>query len=149
MGSQPRGFGMVIGLVYYKLTEKNLGEAGLRSNHISNEEEKNRERKLWIGLWCVLLTVHHFRRITLDAALFTLILYPLREARELFSSTCVLIYFIYVFAAEKLDPSEKKKIFSICAMFVIATTFYAGFEGQGSSLNLICRAIHRYVYRRL
>ena len=134
-GFAAAGVGMVIGLVYYRLTEKNLGEAGLKSNHILNEDEKNRQRKLWIGLWCFLLILIIFvvlllmRVINIDPISFA-------RGSGVVLLTCVLIYFIYVFAAEKLDPSEKKKILSICAMFVITTTFYAGYEGQGSSLNL-------------
>ena len=134
-GFAAAGIGMVIGLVYYKLTEKNLGEAGLKSNRILNEDEKNRERKLWIGLWCVLGILIIFvvllltRVINIDPRSFA-------RGSGVVLLTCVIIYFIYVFAAEKLDPSEKKKILAICAMFVITTTFYAGYEGQGSSLNL-------------
>jgi proton-dependent oligopeptide transporter, POT family len=134
-GFAAAGIGMVIGLVYYKLTEKNLGVAGLKLNRILNEDEKKRSRKLWIGLGCVLLML-----IIFVALLFTrvIIIDPISFARGsgIVLLACVLIYFIYVFAVEKLDPSEKKKILAICAMFVITTTFYAGYEGQGSSLNL-------------
>ena len=134
-GFAAAGVGMVIGLVYYKLTEKNLGGAGIRPNRILNEEEKTRERKLWIGLWVFLLTLAIFVGLLLTRVFY---IDPISFARGsgVVLLTCVLIYFIYVFAAEKLDPSEKKKIFAICVMFVITTTFYAGFEGQGSSLNL-------------
>src|SRR5918993_3953561 len=133
-GFAAAGFGMVVGLVYYKLTEKTLGEAGLKSKHIS-DEEKNGARRVRNGLWCVLLLV-----VIFVSLLLTRIIYidPISFARGsgVVLLACVVIYFIYVFAAEKLDRFEKKKIFAICVMFVTATTFYAGFEGQGSSLNL-------------
>jgi proton-dependent oligopeptide transporter, POT family len=134
-GFAAAGVGMVIGLVYFRLTEKNLGAAGLRSNRTVSEEEKNRERKLWIGLWCVLLIIIVFVVLLLMRVFY---IDPISFARAsgVVLVSCVLIYFIYVFTAEKLDPSEKKKIFAICVMFVITTTFYAGYEGQGSSLNL-------------
>jgi proton-dependent oligopeptide transporter, POT family len=129
-GFAAAGFGMVIGLVYYKLTEKTLGNAGLKSKQISDEEKK-RERRVRTGLWCVLLLV-----VVFVSLLLTRIIYidPISFARGsgVVLLACVIIYFIYVFAVEKLDMFEKNKILSICVMFVIATTFYAGFEGQGS-----------------
>ena len=125
-GFAAAGVGMVIGLVYFRLTEKNLGAAGLRSNRTVSEEEKNRERKLWIGLWCVLVIVIVFVVLLLMRVFY---IDPIAFARAsgVVLLSCVLIYFIYVFTAEKLDPPEKKKIFAICVMFVITTTFYAGF----------------------
>jgi POT family proton-dependent oligopeptide transporter len=134
-GFAAAGIGMAIGLVYYKLTEKKLGEAGLRLKLPLNEDEKNRERKLRIGLWCVLVIFVIFIGLLLMRVIY---IDPISFARGsgLVLLTCVLVYFIYVFSAEKLDSFERKKIFAICVMFVITTTFYAGFEGQGSSLNL-------------
>jgi POT family proton-dependent oligopeptide transporter len=41
-----------------------------------------------------------------------------------------------VFIFEKLSADEKKKVLAIFIFFVVTTAFYAGYEGQGSSLNL-------------
>jgi POT family proton-dependent oligopeptide transporter len=47
-----------------------------------------------------------------------------------------VIYFIYVFATQKLDVSEGKRVWAIIIIFVATTVFYTGYEGQGSSLNI-------------
>jgi POT family proton-dependent oligopeptide transporter len=135
-GFAAAGVGMGFGLMYYKLTEKKLGNAGLEPTRLPDAiEQTKRERKIWIGIWSIILFVVIFvgmllmRIITIDPVVFA-------QASGVVLVACVVIYFVYVFIAEELEDAEKKKIFAICVMFLITTTFYAGFEGQGSSLNL-------------
>jgi len=48
----------------------------------------------------------------------------------------VILYFSYVLFFEKLDKEEKNKIKVIAVFFLASAMFYAGYEQQGSSLNL-------------
>jgi len=135
-GFAAAGVGMILGLIHYKLTEKNLGEAGLEPSRLPDKaQQKKRERSIWIGIWstgillCIFVGLLLTRTISINPVLFA-------QGSGVVLVVCAVIYFVYVFVAEKLDPSEKKKILAICIIFLITTTFYAGFEGQGSSLNL-------------
>jgi POT family proton-dependent oligopeptide transporter len=135
-GFAAAGVGMIFGLIHYKLTEKKLGNAGLEPTRLADPlEQVKRDRKIWIGLLSIILLVAIFvsllltRTITIDPVVFA-------RTSGVALVACVFIYFFYVFIAEKLEGSERKRIFAICVMFLITTTFYAGFEGQGSSLNL-------------
>jgi proton-dependent oligopeptide transporter, POT family len=48
----------------------------------------------------------------------------------------VVLYFGYILLFEKLDKEEKNKIKVIAVFFLASAMFYAGYEQQGSSLNL-------------
>ncbi len=135
-GFAAAGIGMVLGVIQYKVTEKNLGTSGLEPSRLADEgQQKKRDRSIRNGLWIfgALLTVFVglllTRVISIDPVLFA-------GASGIVILASVIIYFTYVFVAEKLDATERKKILAICILFLSATMFYAGYEGQGSSLNL-------------
>lgn len=128
------GIGMLIGTVQYKLTENNLGQAGIRS--VENDPNRlERHRKIRNGLW-----LFAFLFALLVILLFTgvFVINPVAIAKV---STYViggasLLYFLYVILFENLDSAERKKIGVIGIFFLTACFFYAGYEQQGSSLNL-------------
>jgi proton-dependent oligopeptide transporter, POT family len=50
-----------------------------------------------------------------------------------------VLYFLYVFIYENLTREEKKKVGVIIVFFLATFIFYAGYEGQGSSLTLFAK----------
>jgi proton-dependent oligopeptide transporter, POT family len=135
-GFAAAGLGMVLGLIQYKLTEKNLGTAGLHPSRLPDAaQQRARERGIRNGLWiagivlALLVGLLLTRIITINPVVFASI-------SGIVIAASVVIYFTYVFVVENLDVPEKKKIVAICVLFLAATAFYAGYEGQGSSLNL-------------
>lgn len=135
-GFAAAGVGMILGIIQYKLTEKNLGNAGLEPARLSDETQQlKRERSIRNGLWIfgALLTAFIalllLRVISIDPVVFA-------QSALLVILGSVIVYFTYIFIAEKLDAVEKKKIIAICILFVSTTMFYVGYEGQGSSLNV-------------
>jgi POT family proton-dependent oligopeptide transporter len=135
-GFAAAGIGMIAGVIQYKLTEKNLGTAGLEPNRLPNPTDAaKRQSSIRTGLWAV---------IVLIGALVTLLLLKVIVINPIVFAgisgivilTCAFLYFIYVFLAEKLDADEKKKVMAILLIFLTVMMFYAGYEGQGSSLNL-------------
>lgn len=135
-GFAAAGIGMVFGVTYFRLTEKYLGNAGLKPTRIADENLQNKKEKsirkgLWIVIACLVIfvTLLFTRVITLDPVLIA-------KSSAFVIILSVFLYFIYVFAVEKLDNDEKKKVLVIAIIFVISAMFYAGLEGQGSSLNL-------------
>jgi POT family proton-dependent oligopeptide transporter len=135
-GFAAAGIGMIAGLIQYKITERNLGTAGLEPNRLENQaDETKRVQSIRTGLWIIILLV---------AALVVLLLLKVIAINPVMFAgvsgivilVCAFLYFIYVFLVEKLDNSEKKKVMAILLIFLTVTMFYAGYEGQGSSLNL-------------
>ncbi|HEY9005666.1 MAG TPA: oligopeptide:H+ symporter [Ohtaekwangia sp.] len=143
-GFAAAGIGMIFGLIQYRATENYLGTAGLEPTRLADpQQQQKREDSIRVGLWIISIALIVFvallltKVIAIDPIVFA-------GASGLVISIAVVIYFIYIFLFEKLDGDEKKKVFAIFLMFLITTTFYAGYEGQGSSLNLFAK---RYTER--
>ncbi len=135
-GFAAAGVGMILGVIQYRLTEKNLGSHGLEPNRLPNPaDQKKREGSIRKGLWIVgglvsLLVLLLLVKVTsIDPTIFA-------GVSGIVILVSAFLYFTYVFIFEKLDQLEKKKVFAILLMFLTVTVFYAGYEGQGSSLNL-------------
>jgi POT family proton-dependent oligopeptide transporter len=130
------GLGMVMGLIQYKLTEKNLGDAGTRvagtlnkPSHI--DSQKNIRLGLWIagGFLFLLLILLFTETITVNPIFVGQVL------KYLIPITA-MAYFIYVLLFQNLNKDERKKVIVIFIFFISTGLFYAGYEQQGSSLNL-------------
>lgn len=142
-GFAAAGVGMVIGVIQYKLTENYLGTSGLEPSKLSDGmQQDKRERTIRNGLWII-----GFSLVLLVTFLVTgtLVINPVTfaSASGVIMLVSVFIYFIYVFLFENLNQDERKKVLAIFILFLATTAFYAGYEGQGSSLNLFAK---RYTY---
>lgn len=129
------GVGMLLGLIQYKLTERNLGEAGLRTAVDINADDAIAQRKIKKGLWItggllVLLLVLLFTE--------TIRVDPLMVAKVLgyVIPVSAVVYFLYILLFEDLDRLERRKVVAIAIFFIATGLFYAGYEQQGSTLNL-------------
>lgn len=127
------GLGMVLGLIQYKLTEKNLGNAGLPATEASPTTTSS-------GAITKGLIIFGLSLIALLILLFTDTIYldPIVMARILgyVIPVSAMGYFIYVLLFQDLNKDEQKKVIAIAVFFLATGLFYAGYEQQGSSLNL-------------
>ncbi len=135
-GFAAAGIGMIAGVIQYKLTEKNLGTAGLEPNRLPDPTaEAKRQSSIRTGILAVVILVSVvvalllLKVITINPTVFA-------GVSGIVILTCAFAYFIYVFLVEKLNADEKKKVMAILLIFLTVMMFYAGYEGQGSSLNL-------------
>jgi POT family proton-dependent oligopeptide transporter len=135
-GFAAAGVGMILGVIQYKMTENYLGTVGLEpTRHADPAQQKTQERNIRYALWIIglglvaLVVLLWTRTITINPVAFA-------QGSGVVLLISVLLYFIYVFIFEKLSTDEKKKVLAIFIFFVVTTAFYAGYEGQGSSLNL-------------
>jgi proton-dependent oligopeptide transporter, POT family len=127
---------MIVGVIQYKMTEHFLGTAGLEPTRLQDElQQTKRDRTIRTSLWVLGLLLLVFILLLLTKVL---VINPIVFANTsgIVIVVSVFIYFIYVFLFEKLDGDEKKKVLAIFILFLATTAFYAGYEGQGSSLNL-------------
>lgn len=136
LGFGAAGVGMVLGLIQYKVTERNLGDAGLRPVVTVDPETKQRlDRRIVKGLWAtgialfVLVTLLFTGVIRADAPSIARVLgYVIPVS--------AVVYFLYLLFFENLDTAERKRVVAIALFFIATGLFYAGYEQQGSSLNL-------------
>ena len=128
------GIGMVLGLIQYKLTEKNLGDAGLRTA-TDGPRDPAYDQRISKGLW---ITGIMLAALLLLLFTHTISVDPLIAGKILgyIIPVSAVVYFIYILLFQALDKEERKKVIAIAIFFLATGVFYAGYEQQGSSLNL-------------
>lgn len=135
-GFAAAGVGMALGLLQYKLTEKNMGAAGVEPSRLADPvQQQARDRSIRRGLWMFIIALTGLVVLML---LRVIVIDPVQFAgiSGVAIISAVILYFLHVFAVEKLDHDERKKVIAIGICFMITCAFYTGYEGQGSSLNL-------------
>jgi proton-dependent oligopeptide transporter, POT family len=145
-GFAAAGVGMFIGVIQYKLTEKNLGSAGKEPSKLSDPAaQSSREKGIRNGLW-ITVTILAILIIALMTKLITIDPVVLARGSAYVLGSGALLYFLYVFTFENLTKEQKQKVGVILVFFLATFVFYAGYEGQGSSLTLFAE---RYTDRFL
>lgn len=128
------GFGMLMGLIQYKLTSKHLRGVG-DFNLPENENESRKRSKLINVVWLSLLVL-----AIIIACFFLGIISIDPTAIAAISNTLIaivaLLFFLYVLFLGGLNSDEKKKVGVVMILFVFSSIFWSGFEQAGSSLNL-------------
>ncbi|HEU5147308.1 MAG TPA: peptide MFS transporter [Chryseosolibacter sp.] len=131
------GVGMLIGLIQYKLSEKNLGSAGALPNYAATNDS-TAQKRITIWLWVIggglgVLLILLFTNITFIDPLFV------AKLLGYIIPISAIAYFIYVLLFENLSRDERRKVLAIAIFFITTGLFYAGYEQQGSSLNLFAK----------
>jgi len=131
------GFGMVIGLIQYRLGEKHLDTAGVLRNAPPPEILRRKERAT-MGVFGAALCVL--------ALLGWLMLSPLgfeldrvAEIVGLAVVAIAVLYFAYLIGFTQHTSLEKRRFGVIFWLFILSAIFWSGFEQAGSSLNLFAR----------
>lgn len=135
-GFAAAGIGMLFGVVQYKLTEKNLGQAGLEPNKLSDPKAQlQRERNIRNALWFAGIVIATFVTLLMTRVI---VINPIviAQASTVVIAVSVVLYFLYVFLFEDLNTAEKKRVAVIAVFFLATCMFYGGYEQQGSSLTL-------------
>jgi proton-dependent oligopeptide transporter, POT family len=144
-GFSAAGFGMLFGLIQYKLGERHLEGAGDLKTGEDAVVVSRRERNFYltfggVGLLATLivyLSVSGIAPITLDQAAAWLGYGIVALA---------LGYFAYLFIAGGYDTMQKKRIGVIFWLFILAALFWSGFEQAGSSMNVFAFDLTDRVY---
>lgn len=138
LGFSLAGFGMVLGLIQYKMTEKYLGDCGVEPKakvHASSGESGSSAMALVLALVFVgALAGAHFGGL-IDLSTAT----GLAGATKWIIIGIAILYFAYVLIAGGFNPDQKKRIVLIMFLFVSSAIFWSGFEQAGSSLNLFAK----------
>jgi len=135
-GFAAAGFGMLFGLIQYRLTRHHLGNAGLLPDHLrADGTHKTPPSHGWLKVGIgvaltALLTVLGLSGIwTFDAV-------GLAHWTTLIIALMAILYFAYVFIFGQLNATERKCVSVIVVLVIAEVIFWSGFEQAGSSLNL-------------
>ncbi|HTN18263.1 MAG TPA: peptide MFS transporter [Chitinophagaceae bacterium] len=122
------GIFILLGLIVFVLTKKNLGPIGLQPEHSSGNTKalKRKEKLVYIGSIAVLPLVYLMITNTRYTDLFMYIVGPV-----------TLIYLFYEMS--KLTAAQNKKMVAAMIFIVFSIFFWAFFEQSGGSLNLFAK----------
>ncbi len=128
------GFGMVLGLIQYKLTAGHLADVGNLELPSSDKEENERSSlKKWTSAVVAILGL-------VLVMLFTGVIEVNASAIANVSGIIIAViafsYLAYVIFFGGLDKVDKKKVAAIGVVFLFSAVFWSGFEQAGSTLNL-------------
>lgn len=129
------GFGMVLGLVQYKMGTKYLGDAGALKSTDTDEEIARKTKKFYLisGVSAALLVVFGY---LVSSGILDFTLTDIAEGLGSSILIIVAVYFIYLIFFGGHTQLEKKRLGIIFWLFILAAIFWSRFEQAGSSLNL-------------
>ena len=129
------GFGMVLGLVQYKLGGRHLGAAGSLTTDATQDELARRSRLLYLSFGVVVALVLLLAWL-MNAGILDVTLEEVATALGYGIIALAVGYFLYLFIAGGHTAMEKRRLGVIFWLFILAAIFWSGFEQAGSSLNL-------------
>ena len=138
------GFGMVLGLIQYKLTSNSLADVGNIAPPVNEKEKQERARigkwtTIVVGIIAVLVLLMFMGVIPIDAS-------ALARNSGVIIAIIAFAYLAYVILFGGLDDVDKKKVGAIGVVFIFSAVFWSGFEQAGSTLNLFAE---RFTDRRV
>ncbi len=128
------GFGMVLGLIQYKMTAHYLQDVGNLAPAESAEETDKRAslRKnttMIVGLLGVVVVLMFAGIIPINAS-------AIANLSGIIIAIVAFGYLAYIVLFGNLEASDRKKVIAIGIVFVFSAVFWSGFEQAGSTLNL-------------
>ena len=137
-GFSAAGFGMVLGLIQFRLGYGPLGDAGVLRTDKSAEELARTGRRFYGIFGAVVLALVAFGLLVRNGT----IPLALPDIGWYLTWTILVIvglYFVYVVFLGGHTREEVRKVLVIFWLVVLAALFWSGFEQAGSSLNLFAR----------
>jgi len=127
--------GMAIGLIQYRKTIGNLGDASLKPEHPMTPAG---EKKAWSTIWTIVGAVVVITALTMSGVIA---FDPVAVAKYVAVAFTLIFfaYYAYIYFGGKLTQAEKKRMWALFLVCVASACFWSGFEQAGSSLNLFGR----------
>ncbi len=134
-GFSAAGFGMVLGLIQFRLGYDKLGDAGVLRSDRTPEQRAALGRRFFRGCAALAAALVGFG-LLVSRGVIPISLTQIATGLAGLIIAVVLIFFTYLMTSEGHDMVEKKKIMAIFWFALLAVIFWSGFEQAGSSLNL-------------
>ena len=148
LGFAIAGFGMLIGLIQYKATQKHLGDVGAYPEGFDAKDEKQiRFRgQVKIGISVFLLALVALI-LTTTLGYIDINAYYIASISKYILAAVLVLFFLAIFLFGNLNSDEKKKVGALAVLLIFSAIFWSGFEQAGSSLNLFAsRYADRYIF---
>lgn len=129
------GFGMVIGLISYKVGDKYLRGAGELDESFT-EEEVNKKSRIFYTVSSILISIVVIFGFLQSSGAIDVALSALAQNLGIVAVIITFLFFGYIIFFGGHTTEEKKKLGVIFWLFILAALFWSGFEQAGSSLNL-------------
>ncbi len=138
LGFSLAGFGMVLGLIQFRLGYRSLGNAGVLRTDKSSEAVA-RLGRLFYGIFgAIVLALVAFGLLVSNGTI-PLALPDIADYLAYTILGIIALYFLYVIFLGGHTRDEVKKVGVIFWLFLLAAVFWSGFEQAGSSLNIFAR----------
>ena len=134
-GFSAAGFGMVLGLIQFRLGYDKLGDAGVLRSDRTPEQRAALGRRFFRGCAALAAALVGFG-LLVSRGTILISLTQIATGLAGLILAVVLIFFTYLMLFGGHDVVEKKKIMAIFWFALLAVIFWSGFEQAGSSLNL-------------
>jgi len=139
VGFGAAGIFMVAGLIQYKLTDRYLGDIGLKAVSSGDAAKDARTRKQgWTGVALFVAAIIGVVTATLTGAM-VINAVSLAKGAGVFIVLLAAGFFAYVLLLGGLTTLEKKRVGVLVVLFVGAAMFWSGFEQAGSSFSLFAK----------
>ena len=140
LGFSAAGFGMVLGLIQYKLGTKYLGTSGLLDTGEAVEIIAKRSRMFYFTVAGIVAVIGLFGFLAITGV-FSVTLTGVAMGLGYGIIALAVVFFIYLYFFGGHDAVEKKRLLVIFWLFILAAIFWSGFEQAGSSLNLFAERL--------
>ncbi|MEL6614840.1 MAG: peptide MFS transporter, partial [Bacteroidota bacterium] len=138
LGFSLAGFGMLLGLIQYRLGARHLAGVGDRPADVTQEVASRREKTFYLVSAGAVVAVALFGFLMASGVIDI----SLEQLAGSLGVTVVLIvaaFFAFIITAGGHSTLEKKRLGVIAWLFVLAALFWSGFEQASTSLNLFAR----------
>ncbi len=134
-GFSAAGFGMVLGLIQFRLGYGRLGDAGVLRSERTPEQIASLSRRFFGGCAALAVALVAFGYLVSSGAI-PITLTQIAGGLVWVIGSVVVVYFFYLMFFGGHTVVEKKKIVAIFWFALLAVIFWSGFEQAGSSMNL-------------
>ncbi len=140
MGFSAAGFGMLLGLIQYKLGDKYLGSAGYLDTEDGADVVARKSRQFFTGFG-VLVGLSVVFGVLVAQGIIPLTIQQIAGSLGVVVVLLAILYFAYLIFFTHHTKLEKKRLVVIFWLFILAAIFWSGFEQAGSSLNLFAKEL--------
>ncbi len=134
LGFSAAGFGMVLGLIQFRMGYGRLGDAGVLRTDQTSAQVAALSRRFFVGCAALALALVAFG-LLVSSGTIPITLTDVATGLAGLILVVVVVYFLYLMFSGH-TVVEKKKIVAIFWFAMLAVLFWSGFEQAGSSLNL-------------
>jgi len=137
-GFSAAGFGMVLGLIQYRLGAGYLGKAGELKTGDDEATVKRKSKRFYYVTAAVAVLIVLFTFLA-TSGVIPVTLEGFAHFLGYAIIAVTVIYFVYLIGFGGYNAEQKKRLGAIFWLIILATLFWSGFEQAGSSMNLFAR----------